>query len=171
MRCFLFVNSNIIFAHIAHPLVFIHFQIWFHDFRGCGDVLFYSSFKVLAGVHGWVRGVCFHHKCASFTLESVLLVMHDCSLLSVFCVFLYVVSLSCLAYLFSQSPSVIIWFPAVFGLCLCTVGSDLRGLRVPLQISGCALLLTDPAFFSPWCCLIDLVSARLMFFSPVSWVT
>lgn len=53
---------------------------------------------------------------------------------------------------------------AVLVLCLWAVGSTLGGLRVPLQISGCVLLLTDTAPFSPRCCLIDLVSARLMLF-------
>lgn len=43
---------------------------------------------------------------------------------------------------------------AVLGLCLCTVGSALGGLRVPLQISGCALLLTDPAHLAPGAALL-----------------
>lgn len=43
---------------------------------------------------------------------------------------------------------------AVLGLCLRTVGRGLWGLRVPLQISGCALLLTDPPHLAPSAALL-----------------
>ena len=87
------------------------------------------------------------------------------------CVSLYLLSPSGSARLSPQSPSVIVWRVSMICAVLCLfLWEGGRGWRVLLQISGCALLLTDPAHLAPVLCYWLSVSQTNVFSAPAQHV-
>lgn len=157
------LRKNIFLPHCLRFYVFMWNLIsW--TFKSLSEInpVGFSSFVAWCA---WVQDVCLRHKCVCFTFGHPFVCPSVSS---------YLEGLSCWAYFFFPESLCchLECFFVLFLLFLACVSALLGvisvGLRVPQQIAGGALLLTDSTFFfslALWCCFIDFASARLMFSS------